>query len=93
MSEKNKDQLHVRLRPGLKDRFEELCARQKISHVEATNQMVLWILSQSDVVQATVFDQLPPSIRVDVAKIILERMANPSLPEKTKGKKARDGAT
>jgi len=93
MSEKNKDQLHVRLKPSVKNGFEGLCARQKITQVEAINQMVLWILSQSDVVQATVFDQLPPSIRVDVAKIVLEQMANPSSPEKTKGKKARYGAT
>ena len=67
--------LRVRLRPGLKERFDEICLDKRISQVDAVNELVAWFNLQDDMLQSIIWKQVKSNGQDDVARLVLDRVA------------------
>ena len=74
-----KKDLRVVLLPGLKDRFDSLIRECGMSQVNSVNRLIEWFCDQDDVTRAAVLGSIPESLRPDVARTILEKMARTAL--------------
>lgn len=69
-----RDFVKIQLTPAAKAKFEALYDAKGMSQIKAATRLVEWLLDQDEVVQDAVLGTLPKSIRVDVARLVLERM-------------------
>lgn len=47
---------------------------RKTSQSDALRSLILWFVSQPDILQGLILDTVPPSLRQDAARIALERL-------------------
>ena len=73
-----KTDLRVKLTPGLKQRFDALVDDAGMSQINGVNRLIEWFCSQDEVTRAVVLGMVPKSIAPDVARMVLERLANQS---------------
>jgi hypothetical protein len=70
--------VRIELTPDAKRRLMEISKRFGMTQISATSRLVEWFAGQSELVQAAVLGQYPAEIEGDVAKLILQKIANPS---------------
>jgi hypothetical protein len=72
---KNQKNLRVQLRDSLKDRWDEMLDRKKMSQQDAVERLVEFILEQEDTIQSVILQQFTPPF--DVIEYLLRRMQSP----------------
>ena len=70
--------VRIELTPDAKRRLMEISKRFGMTQISATSRLVEWFAGQSELVQAAVLGQYPAEIEGDVAKLILQKIANTS---------------
>lgn len=71
--------VRIELTPDAKRRLMDVSKRFGMTQIAATSRLVEWFAGQSELVQAAILGQYPSEIESDVARLILQKMANPSL--------------
>jgi hypothetical protein len=70
--------VRIELTPDAKRRLMEVSKRFGMTQIAATSRLVEWFAGQSELVQAAILGQYPSEIESDVARLILQKMANPA---------------
>jgi hypothetical protein len=68
--------VRIELTPGAKDRLNDLSDKAGMTQVAMLSRLVEWFANQPDIIQAAVMGHYPPEIQVDIAKLILKRLAS-----------------
>lgn len=84
MVEDDREDLRVRLRPGLKERLEKTMEAKQTTQTKLVNQLVSWFLDQEGLLQSVILGQIEPT--EDLVELILRRRRRPA------GKRAAGGA-
>ena len=71
--------VRIELTPDAKRRLMDISKRFGMTQISATSRLVEWFAGQSELVQAAILGQYPSEIESDVAKLILQKMANGSV--------------
>lgn len=66
----------IQLTVSAKDRLAEISETLGITQIAMASKLVEWFADQPDVLQAAVLGLYPPSLKQDIAKLILTRMAD-----------------
>ena len=72
---KTDQSIQVYVSPETKKMIKAISTRTGMTQTAIFTRLLIWFELQDDVLQQAVLGQLPPSIRPDVARIVLERMA------------------
>lgn len=80
VAEKDKPDLRVRLRPGLKEKLDDAIGAKKTSQQSAVNELVAWFVAQDGMLQSLILGQVDEQYRAQVARLILARMAGEDEP-------------
>jgi methyl coenzyme M reductase beta subunit len=67
--------IRIEISPQAKNRVNELSRQNGMTQVAMTSRMIEWFAGQSELIQAAVLGRYPKEIEVDIAKLILQRMA------------------
>jgi hypothetical protein len=70
-----RDFLKIQVAPAEREAFTAVYTDKGMTQIEATTRLVRWFLDQDEVVQGTILRSIPQSVRVDVARLALERIA------------------
>ena len=70
--------LHVRLSDAEKDRLTAALESKRVTQQNAIRHLVLWALDQDTLTQSLLFGQIPEDCRGQIARLMLDRMAEPS---------------
>ena len=70
--------IRIELTQSAKGKLNEVSDHNGMTQVSVMSRMVEWFASQPEVIQAAVLGRYPKEVEPDVAKLILERMANES---------------
>lgn len=65
----------IELSDEARDLVDTECTKFGFSRKAVVESLVKWYASQEDVVRASIMGSIPESMRVDVARMALERMA------------------
>jgi hypothetical protein len=68
--------MRIEVEPESKIRLDEFCDRTGMTKVAAVSRLIDWFAKQPDTVQAIVQGLFPSLIEVDVASLILKRLAS-----------------
>ena len=68
--------MRIEITPRAKDALTGFCGRVGMTQVAAMSRMVDWFSEQDEVVQAAIMGLYPTDIRADIARLILEKMAD-----------------
>ena len=68
--------VRIELTPAAKDRLNDLSDKAGMTQVAMLSRLVEWFANQPDIIQAAVMGHYPPEIQVDIAKLILKRLAS-----------------
>jgi hypothetical protein len=61
MAEDDREDLRVRLRPGLKERLEKAMEAKQTTQTKLVNQLVAWFLEQDGLLQSVILGQVEPT--------------------------------
>lgn len=75
VANKEKEDLRVRLRPGLKEKLDGVIEARKTSQQKLVNELVAWFVEQSAMLQTILLGQVEDRYRAQVARMILEEIA------------------
>lgn len=64
----------------MKERFQSLLAEHRIGQNDALVALVAWWCDQDDAVRGSILGNIPASMRVDVARLALQRIAESAPP-------------
>jgi len=67
--------MRIEIVPRAKDNLTGYCDRLGMTQVAAMSRMVEWFSGEGEVVQAAIMGLYPTDIRGDIARLILEKMA------------------
>jgi hypothetical protein len=67
--------MRIELSAGAKQHVATLSDRHGMTQVAMMSRLVEWFADQDDLIQAAILGHYPEQIEVDVAKLILKRMA------------------
>ena len=68
--------VRIELTPDAKRRLMDISKRFGMTQISATSRLVEWFAGQSEAVQAAILGQYPSEIEGDVAKLILQKIAD-----------------
>lgn len=71
--------LNVDVPPSLTQKLRELSGETGISQREMVARILDWFFDETDVVQGTILRNIPKSLRVDVGRMALEKLAKGEL--------------
>ena len=77
MTEKPRHTIQVYISSETKRVIASTCARTGMTQIEMFGRLARWFADQDMVLQQAILGQIPPQIAPDVARIALDRMANP----------------
>lgn len=69
-----KENLRIRLSPELKQRFDEVIARKKISQQDAIEHLIEWACGQDDLLLSMLFGQVAPANNAELVRIVNARL-------------------
>lgn len=67
--------IKIAVTPEAKRAIDASAARYGMSQIEMASRVYRWFSEQDEMVQATILDILPRSVAADVARIVLEQLA------------------
>jgi hypothetical protein len=65
----------IELTTAARDQLSELCESNGMTQVAVLSRLVQWFAGQPQIIQAGILGHYPAELAVDVAKLILDRMA------------------
>ena len=68
--------LRIEISPDAKDNLQGITRQSGMTQVAMLSRLVEWFANQPDIIQAAVMGHYPPEIQVDIAKLILKRLAS-----------------
>ena len=70
--------VRIELTPKAKDRLNDMSDRSGMTQVAMLSRLVEWFANQEPVIQSAVMGHFPPAAEVDIAKLLLKRIASSS---------------
>lgn len=67
--------MRIELTPSAKEALQNFADRAGMTQFAITSRMVEWFANQPETIQSAVLRRYPSEIEVDVAKLILKKMA------------------
>lgn len=67
--------MRIELTPAAKESLQEFADRAGMTQFAITSRLVEWFSNQPETIQSAVLRRYPAEIEVDVAKLVLKRMA------------------
>jgi hypothetical protein len=74
--------MRIELTPSAKESLQSFAERSGMTQFAITSRLVEWFASQPETIQSAVLNRYPSEIEVDVAKLILKRMAGEPISKK-----------
>lgn len=71
----DRDIIKIAISPDAKVAIDDVCDRYGMSQIEMASRLYMWFADQDEVVQAAILAILPKEVEVEVAKMVLERVA------------------
>ena len=68
--------INIELADGAKEQLETVRARNGMTQKELVARLINWFAQQDQVVQQIILGQIPAQVAPDVAKLLLERIAD-----------------
>lgn len=68
--------INIELADGAKEQLETVRSRNGMTQKELVARLINWFASQDQVVQQIILGQIPAQVAPDVAKLLLERIAD-----------------
>jgi hypothetical protein len=76
--------IRIELTQSAKGKLAEISDYNGMTQVSVASRLMEWFAAQPELIQAAVLGRYPKEIQVDIAKLILQRMANANVePEKS----------
>lgn len=72
----SRDIIKIAVEPDAKRSIDLAAQRYGMSQIELASRVYQWFAYQDEAVQVSILDLLPRGIRSDVARLLLERMAD-----------------
>ncbi len=73
-----RDIIKIAVEHSAKQSIDEACRRYGMSQIELASRVYRWFAEQDETIQAAILDILPEDVAPDIARLLLERLAEES---------------